>query len=467
MVTLDPHVVGGIMNYTRPLAEVFSELGHQVFTFYSGAPQHKYNWKFFPYLRINTTDFPFECAEVVNSPNWITNPMNPSLDVSSPKIERIFRDYINRVQPDIMHVHALGGLPVSLVTLASRRGIPVFMTLHVYEILCQKIVMMNKQGKPCKGPDDFQACVSCPEVGNLRKTKMVARINSAFPGLLGILVRIKHKLMGAPSPEAEPFSGEGTAGRTDEKKVRMLEERLERMISTLNHHVEKNICVSSDVRKTFIRFGVKPERLLVQHIGSTIAERPRSEQRALHNPLVFGNIGGVGYYKGQHILLEAVERVKRRDFKVKVFGKMDEAYLKKIIPGREHLPVEFMGKYEPEELPGILQQIDIMVLPSICSDTAPQTIFESFSAGIPVIGSDIGGFPDFVLDGINGYLFEPGNSGELARRMEMVLENPDVIHRFSENIPRLKTMRENARELLDMYEEALKNRGRARFPERV
>jgi len=86
------------MNYTRPLAEVFSRLGHQVFTFYSGASKHRSNWKVFPYLRINTTDFSFECAEVVNSTSWSSNALDPSLDVSSPRIEKLFRIDLDRIQ---------------------------------------------------------------------------------------------------------------------------------------------------------------------------------------------------------------------------------------------------------------------------------------------------------------------------------------------------------------------------------
>ena len=119
--------------------------------------------------------------------------------------------------------------------------------------------------------------------------------------------------------------------------------------------------------------------------------------------------------------------------------------------GRENLPVEFTGRYTPAQLPEIIDQIDIMVLPSICNDTAPQTIFESYSRSVPIVASNIGGFPDFVKDGVNGRLFRTGDAGHLAEILDDIVNNPSQIRAFSENIPKLKTIRQNAEELLSLY----------------
>jgi len=73
----DPHEIGGVANYTRPLATSFVRSGHSVFYFSSGAWQKKYNWLFKPYLRMERDDFPFESAELINSPNWTINSGRP------------------------------------------------------------------------------------------------------------------------------------------------------------------------------------------------------------------------------------------------------------------------------------------------------------------------------------------------------------------------------------------------------
>jgi glycosyltransferase involved in cell wall biosynthesis len=168
----------------------------------------------------------------------------------------------------------------------------------------------------------------------------------------------------------------------------------------------------------------------------------------------------VNHYKGTHVLLEAIGKVKRNGFIVKIFGWYNETYISDLMRGRDSLPVVFTGRYRPEELPEILKQIDIMVLPSICNDTAPQTIFESFSGGVPIIASDIGGFPDFVHHDLNGLLFEPGNSDDLARKIDQVLNTPNVILEYQKKIPKLKTISENANELMDLYLDLLSQRKR-------
>ncbi len=206
-----------------------------------------------------------------------------------------------------------------------------------------------------------------------------------------------------------------------------------------------------------MRYGVHEDKLFVQHIGSSIAENQKLNRRTFHTPIVIGNIGGVHHYKGTHVLVEAVKNIKNKNFIVKIFGKYDQAYVESVMQGKEDLPIEFLGKYQPTDLFEILKQIDIMVLPSICNDTAPQTIFESYSAGIPIIASDIGGFPDFIKDGISGYLFRPGDSQDLADKLDKVLTDPQKIESFSWKVPKLKTITDNALELVALYKKCIED----------
>jgi glycosyltransferase involved in cell wall biosynthesis len=457
LVGQDPHVIGGVENYTRPLAVKFAELGHDVFYFFSGAWMRKYNWLFKPYLKINRRDFPFECAELINSPLWSHNFHNPSLDIRSPKIERIFQKYIQEIKPDIMHMHSRCGLPASLAGIAAESGIRVFNTIHIYGLICMKRVMIRRDGKPCEGPDDLTECANCLELRNINKLKFLARINSTHENLLRFFVRVKKKFFQKEAGgKEEPAAGKASRKEDQIRKMKIsLENRLKAMVEMMNTHMVKNICVSTTVKETCLRYGVREDKLMVQHIGSTIAETQKLEERPLHNPLVIGNIGGINHYKGQHVLVEAVEKLGRQDFSVKLFGKYDRRYVEDMMKGRDHLPVQFLGKYEHKDLPDILSQIDVMVLTSICADTAPQTIFESHSAGIPIVASDIGGFPDFVKDGVNGYLFRPGDSRHLSEKLRILLDNPQRINHFAKNIPHLKTITENARELVSLYQESL------------
>ena len=85
-----------------------------------------------------------------------------------------------------------------------------------------------------------------------------------------------------------------------------------------------------------------------------------------------------------------------------------------------------------------------------------QAIIEATNAGIPVIGPEVGGFPDFINEGLNGLLFKPADSISLSEKMKLIINNPNLISSFSDNLPDLKKLDHNAKELIKIYEE-LKN----------
>lgn len=59
-------------------------------------------------------------------------------------------------------------------------------------------------------------------------------------------------------------------------------------------------------------------------------------------------------------------------------------------------------------------------------------IYESLMNRTPVIGSRIGGFPELVEDGYNGYLFEAGNMDKLKSILENLIKNPSELKRLEE-----------------------------------
>jgi len=88
--------------------------------------------------------------------------------------------------------------------------------------------------------------------------------------------------------------------------------------------------------------------------------------------------------------------------------------------------VEFRGAVPPSEVAGLLARARALVFPSICYEGGPRTIVEAFAAGVPVLASRIGGIPEFVDDGVSGFLLSPGAHEEWASAARRLLDDTEA-----------------------------------------
>jgi glycosyltransferase involved in cell wall biosynthesis len=93
----------------------------------------------------------------------------------------------------------------------------------------------------------------------------------------------------------------------------------------------------------------------------------------------------------------------------------------------------FSGEVPRRELSKIFSKIDFTIVPSFCYENSPTVIYESFSFGVPVIASDIGGVGELVEVGKNGFIFAPGDEEDLLRLMRYVVENKTKVTRMKKN----------------------------------
>ena len=80
-----------------------------------------------------------------------------------------------------------------------------------------------------------------------------------------------------------------------------------------------------------------------------------------------------------------------------------------------------------KDVPVILKQCDLMVLPSLFGEGFPMVIPEAMATGVPVIASRIEGIPEIIEDGVNGFLVDPGDSEQLSNKIVKVLKNPILL----------------------------------------
>ncbi|GEM_PF-1316218 len=79
----------------------------------------------------------------------------------------------------------------------------------------------------------------------------------------------------------------------------------------------------------------------------------------------------------------------------------------------------------------IYSKIDLLVVPSKM-ETLSLVIFEAMSRGIPVVASNVGGIPEIIKDGYNGFLAEP-NVKSFIDKITRIIENPEIINDFGKN----------------------------------
>lgn len=144
-------------------------------------------------------------------------------------------------------------------------------------------------------------------------------------------------------------------------------------------------------------------------------------------------VGRLRYYKGLHVLLEAMPRVAA-DLLVAGDGperRRLEAHAASLgISGR----VRFLGDVPDEDLPALYRSADVFALPShLRAEAFGLVLAEALASGLPCISTELGTGTSFVnLHGETGLVVPPGDPGALAAAIQALLDDPQLRRRFGE-----------------------------------
>lgn len=140
-------------------------------------------------------------------------------------------------------------------------------------------------------------------------------------------------------------------------------------------------------------------------------------------------VGALSLVKNIRILIEAFSKIEKEfpNFKLTIIGegperKNLESKVKSLNLGNK---VEFKGRLSLEETKNIMKKCYCFVLPSL-SEGLGRVLMEAEALGKPVIGSRVGGIPDLVKNGQNGFLFEVGDLDDLVEKLRILLKYPDL-----------------------------------------
>ena len=86
--------------------------------------------------------------------------------------------------------------------------------------------------------------------------------------------------------------------------------------------------------------------------------------------------------------------------------------------------IEVLGHVD--NMPALLANTDIMVLPSYYGEGVPRSLIEAAACGLPIVTTDSHGCREVVTDGVNGFLIPVRNSEALAEAIQRLHENPEM-----------------------------------------
>ena len=212
---------------------------------------------------------------------------------------------------------------------------------------------------------------------------------------------------------------------------RLLERRLAEVATVL-------IAVSPEVRDDLVALGVAPaEKFVVIRLGIELEQRVDPGQdgrvetrRMLGIPperFVVGWIGRMTGVKRTDDVLLAVKRLREREVDAALCMVGDGPDRELVERRASELGIVrhcfFLG-YQEDVAP-FYAAFDAMVLPS-GNEGTPVSAIEALASGRPVVATRVGGVPDVVRDGEDGFLVERGDIEQLAERLALLARDPEL-----------------------------------------
>ena len=347
-----------------------------------------------------------DSPDPVGPPTWPGSAFLRSV-ANNPRLDSL-EDLVRTVKPDVVHFHNLQGLSHRMPALVRKFGAQVVWTHHDFFALCQRVHLHDGDGQPCDGPRGGVACGPC------------------FGGPRGIL--------------ATPVFGLRVAG----------------FFAALRA-THAHVAPSRFVRDVLVAEGIPEHRVHVLPPALPRVRRPATPPASGVPRLVFA--GDLREAKGADLVIEAFSRLPAGAARLEVFGGPPappapreedfEARLQALAEGHD---VTFGGRFEAAELAGRLDGAAALIVASRVRETFGRTANEALQLGIPVVAPAAGALPEFVREGVNGALFEPGDIDSLAAALGRITRDGLLMQSEAASWPPAPDLAGHVDGLLPLYE---------------
>lgn len=314
------------------------------------------------------------------------------------RVDGEFEKCLEQFTPDIVHIGHLNHLSCSIVEVAKRRNLPIFYTLHDYWLLCPRGQFLKRSlddqtlWSLCDGQEDSKCAKEC---------------FACFQS-------------GAPEESSIDLSY-----WTYWVTQRM--EYVRKIIPMIDCFVSPSKYLQKVIQEAFQIPDKKMQFLDYGFDRSRFKKYPSKQRDCYH----FGYIGTHIPAKGIHHLIEAFSYLKG-EARLYIWGRLRSDYspsLKALADQYPHISSKIVWKEEYKNgsiAEDVFPDIDALVVPSIWYENSPLVIHEAQQMGVPVITAAAGGMQEYVHHQVNGLLFAHRDPQDLARQMQLFVDNPEL-----------------------------------------
>jgi glycosyltransferase involved in cell wall biosynthesis len=287
---------------------------------------------------------------------------------------KLVADAIDRVRPDILHVHnSFPLLSASIYGAAQERGVAVVQTLHNFRLVCPNALLLR----------NGQHCELC-----LDKTLK-------WPAIL-------HACYRDSRAASTVVAGIGA---------------VHRLTAVRNREVDRYLALSGFSAHRFIAGGLPADRL---DVCAPVVREPATPMPEPAPPREGGLfVGRLSPEKGVDGLLKAWAGVP---YPLTIIGDgplADE--LKRQAPPQ----VSFLGWQPPEVVSAHMYRAALLMFPSLCYENFPLSVAEAMAHGLPVLAASGGSVEETLEEGRTGAFAPPGDAAAWKARLLELLPQPE------------------------------------------